>query len=172
MKFETNELKQHGNEYVESKVKALTELNRPTHSVEIFMFLSPCKVNFHPKKCPDLYFNELLHVAYIFCFITISEWQVKDIHFNLKMSGMHFKRYIFPVFNEVVFLFERNTHLWCGYYAGDNWYLISDGSCISRSSLKKMSRIAFEKLLASLAQRQDVTFLLHNENHLLSYNVS
>lgn len=54
----------------------------------------------------------------------------------------------------------------------DNRYLISDGSCISRSSLKKMSQIAFEKLLASLAQRQDVTFLLHNENHLLSYNVS
>lgn len=35
-----------------------------------------------------------------------------------------------------------------------------------------MSQIAFEKLLASLAQRHDVTFLLHNENHLLSYNVS
>lgn len=41
MKFETNELRWHGNEHLESKVKALIELNQPTHSVEVFMFLSP-----------------------------------------------------------------------------------------------------------------------------------
>lgn len=132
-----------------------------------------CEVNlcFPKAPVPILMVLSTWH-TFFFGFITISEWQVKDIHSNLKMSDMHFKRYIFAAFNEVVFLFERNTHLWCGCDAGDNWYLISDGSCISRSSLKKMSQIAFEKLLASLAQRQDVTFLLHNENHLLSYNVS
>ena len=41
MKFETSELRWHGNEHLESKVKALTELNQPAHSAEIFMFLSP-----------------------------------------------------------------------------------------------------------------------------------
>lgn len=39
-KFEVNELRWHENEHLESKVKALIELNQDTHSVEIFMFLS------------------------------------------------------------------------------------------------------------------------------------
>lgn len=37
MKFETNELRWHGKEHLESKVM---ELNQPTHSAEIFVFLS------------------------------------------------------------------------------------------------------------------------------------
>ena len=137
----------------------------------ISVFLD-CEVNLYFPKAPVPILMILSTWHSFFFFITISEWQVKDIHFNLKMSGMHFKRYIFAAFNEVVFLFERNTHLWRWCCAGDNWYLISNRSCISFWSLKKMSQIAFEKLLASVAQRQDVTFLLHNDNHLLSYNVS
>lgn len=136
------------------------------------VFLDCLERSLFPKGL-SVNFNDPVHVtSFFFFFIAVSKWQVKDIHFNLKMSAMHFKRYIFAACNEAVFLFERNTHLWCKCCAGDNWYLISDGSYISCSSLKKMSQIAFEKLLASLAQRHDVTFLLHNENHLLSYNVS
>lgn len=40
MKSEVSELRWHENEHLESKVKALTELNQDSHSVEIFMFLS------------------------------------------------------------------------------------------------------------------------------------
>lgn len=40
MKFEVNELRWLENEHLESKVKALIELNQDTELVEIFMFLS------------------------------------------------------------------------------------------------------------------------------------
>lgn len=124
-------------------------------------------------KSPTADFNDPVHVIYIF-FVSLllvnDKWRIFILTWKCQVCTL--RDIFFAAFNEVVFLFERNTHLWCECCAGDNWYLISDGSCISCSSLKKMSQIAFEKLLASLAQRQDVTFLLHNENHLLSYNVS
>lgn len=40
MKFEVNELRWHENEHLQSKVRALIELNQDTESFEIFMYLS------------------------------------------------------------------------------------------------------------------------------------